>query len=660
MKLANYFQNDMVIQRDKPIVIFGTCEENEKIKIRLSQNGVLLYEAKQTFKNTFTFEAPKVSNTKNKLDIELSGNKHSQSIEAYIGDVFLLTGQSNMVYSFYVTNDYPIQSKLFLPEFSVRYLDLVDKEVIDESFQRSLEPRTEIDGDRKWFGNESVKERDDFSAIGTIFGNLYYQKHRIPVGLVNVAVGGCSIDAFLPEHVIFSDNKIKDYLKGKNKINDTNVTAYSYTQSAGIYNEKVSPLVNLHWKAVFWYQGEHHVGDHLDGLFYEHALETLINTYRSIFQDDILPFGCIQIANNYYPQDLGYSIPFINEAIQAVSFKLKEVFTIPLYDTPIKWQNERIGDAAMLIHPTNKTFVATRLFEVFDDRTFVPYIEKYEVIESKIYLTIKNVKLGLKTKQGFNVQGFTIADKSGRYYKADASIIDHETIVIENTNIKHPKDFMYGFYLYNSDANVVNSSGYPLLIFRSNRSHNDCENLFSYHPLFDLTHEHVYELGFFPLIAYPKLNRRFLEGQINLTGKMTLNQLNHQYLACHFMPENKGMNYFGFSPNTNLRGTRLRLFPDEICELIYETNENELLFSGILVKTITNNVFQFPVVSKTKKGKNNHALVHLNKVFDAALTPTETTKAFLDTVKDLQFVFESKTDVEVIIKSIKFFSEFEK
>lgn len=654
MQLASYFQEGMVIQRGKPISIFGFCSNNERISIRFEKNGYLLYEEETLFSKKFMFTAPMVNDTSDYITISLSGQKSRVTFTAFIGDVFLLTGQSNMAYPFYVMDNYPKYKKKCLKNLPIRYLNLGDGEIDVATFARPLLPEEDINSDNLWSGNESKKNRDSFSGIGIYFAHEYYEKHKIPVGLVNASVGGCSIDSFLPQEEIFKSDYLKTYLIDKRKIDDQKVVDFSYTQSSGIFNEKIAPLKHINWKSVFWYQGEHHVGDSKEADYYKEALSTLIKSFRDYFLDENLGFGCIQIANNLYPQDNGYGIPLLNEAIQEVARITDNVFTVPIYDIPIKWENPRIGKAAMFIHPTNKLEIALRLFKVSENQALVPYVKDEKIVNSNIILTIENVRQGLRTSNKLDIQGFTIADEKGVFYKGTATLFDENKVIVCNPRVKKPSAVMYGFYLYNLDANLINSEGVPLLIYRSNKKNSDESKYLSYHPLFDMTKKSVQEIGFFPLIANPKVKKRFVKGKINQTGKLTLNYTKNG-IICNFVPKNKYLNYFGISPNLGLNGTKLRIFHDQICEIVFNTSDENLVFSGILAKFVDNSSVQFPVDSTFKNKGIYTSKVSFRKAFNVDLTVRTIEQIIFSKIKELQFVFETNNKVQVKILSIDIF-----
>ena len=656
MKLSRYFQDNMVIQRDKPLVFFGTCGLSEKISIHLEQNGTLLYTSENTFSDHFIFECPSVNNTIDMLEVTFRNKDEQIELNALVGDVFLLSGQSNMAYPFYVIDQYPVIESEYHEKQMVRYLNLGDEAIDTSQFTRAIVPQKEIDSNKYWFSNKAKDLRDAFSGIGVVFAHEYIKKHAVPVGLVNISVGGSSIDSFLPEEIIFNDSKIKDYLIGKGKIDDSKVIELSYTQSAGIFNEKISPLKNIFWKSIFWYQGEHHVGDFNDALYYKHSLKTLIKSFRDFFQDKELSFGAIQIAINYYPQDKGYGCPLINEAIQDAVFESENAFVVPIYDYPVLWKNDRIGDQAMMIHPTNKSELAKRLFQLFESRDKLPYVKDYKTIGSEIHISIENAMQGLQIREGVELQGFTIADQKGNYYKAEATILNGDTVVIKNAHILKPVKFMYAFYLYNHHANLMNSEGLPVLPYRSDHIDIRDDRFLSYHPHFDMTHEFVSELGFLPAIAYPSKKRIFIPGSINCTGEAYLENINQKEIKCYFITRYPGhVNYFGISPNLDLVGTQLRIRVNDLIEVMFTSNVKDIKYLGVLMKTVDNQIVQFPVHTLDTTDNVFSAKVIIDEAFHADLTQVRVDQAFLRTVKDLQFLFETRSNADVLIKKINIY-----
>ena len=89
MKIAEVFQNNMILQRNKEVLVWGT--ENEYLKIEVKLNGKLICTPELT-KGSFSFYIPPQPATENAtLTI---GDTIFSNVD--FGEVFVASGQSNM------------------------------------------------------------------------------------------------------------------------------------------------------------------------------------------------------------------------------------------------------------------------------------------------------------------------------------------------------------------------------------------------------------------------------------------------------------------------------------------------------------------------------------------------------------------------------------
>lgn len=186
--------------------------------------------------------------------------------QVYIGDVFLLGGQSNMSLTLGSCDQ-------TLP---VKYINenihffTVDKQFADT-------PQTEVSGAWKK-GNAAANM--DFSAIGVIFADAMQKKENVPVGAVCASLGGTMTSTWLPEQ---EAGGIED-------IPYINPEKYANTsEPSKCYNGMIAPLTDYVFKGVLWYQGENQTEKH------QELLTGVINGWRRVFDDASLPFLIIEL-----------------------------------------------------------------------------------------------------------------------------------------------------------------------------------------------------------------------------------------------------------------------------------------------------------------------------------------------------------------------------
>lgn len=209
MILSAIYSNGMIIQRDKKNKVEGNCEagctvelifNNKKYSCIADANGDFMIE----------LDPVKAGGPYNMI-IEC-GNERKEITDIYSGDVFLLTGQSNMELPVSRTLETYGSELTDVNEPTIRMFQL-PKEAVFGRPDRILTSGEWIAAD-----NDTFK---DFSALGFYFAAIKQSDDNIPVGLVHAAVGGTHIEAFMSRERVLKAGellKIKATEQGRDNV----------------------------------------------------------------------------------------------------------------------------------------------------------------------------------------------------------------------------------------------------------------------------------------------------------------------------------------------------------------------------------------------------------------------------------------------------------
>ena len=188
--LPQMFQSGMVLQRGKPIPVWGKADPQEQVTIRWQKKQ---YSTTADEQGRWRIDLPK---TKAGGPYTLVVGDHELT-DVLVGDVWLCSGQSNIdvtierVYPQYIDEiDNFDNNKVRL--FRVRNTTNTHG-VQDDILPTSWKPLTK---DNAW----------QFSALGTFLGKRMQEKTGVPQGVIVNSWGGTPIEAWLP-----ADSLIKDY-----------------------------------------------------------------------------------------------------------------------------------------------------------------------------------------------------------------------------------------------------------------------------------------------------------------------------------------------------------------------------------------------------------------------------------------------------------------
>lgn len=186
---SEIFQDGMVLQRDKPIKLWGSGPSGDVLQITLKETT---YTTSVEPGGTWEVTLPPLP-AGGPYELRISGQEDLVIKDVLIGDVWLLGGQSNM--------ELPISRTLDLYEEEVRGAEnpwiRQFRVPINYNFHGPIQKIPE-----GFWQNVNPQSIMDFSALGYFFAQAHYRKYGVPVGLVLTAVGGTPIEAWMSEEVI--------------------------------------------------------------------------------------------------------------------------------------------------------------------------------------------------------------------------------------------------------------------------------------------------------------------------------------------------------------------------------------------------------------------------------------------------------------------------
>jgi sialate O-acetylesterase len=265
LKFAKVFTDHAVLQRQKPIPVWGWAAANQEVAVSLG-SSTLIAKADENGKWMVQFPLMQAGGPYS-LSVK-SGANTIQLNDILIGDVWLLSGQSNMEWQVNVAKDYQKEKKdANYPK--IRHFT-VPKDV-------QLSPQTDLQsGDWKVSSEATVGE---FSAVGFFFAREVFQKTNVPIGLLHSSWGGSQIEGWISKEGMltsnelnsyaknmpsnwleadaFSDKKLRKQLFGNGSINPTLNDELKYTKPGYDFSKwkQNSPIGQWDWKGFWAFRG---------------------------------------------------------------------------------------------------------------------------------------------------------------------------------------------------------------------------------------------------------------------------------------------------------------------------------------------------------------------------------------------------------------------
>ena len=292
--LPSYYMENMVFQRNQPLVVKGTVKsahaseqiDASKLSATLTQGKMTASATAKIAKNgsfTCTLNAQKASLKPYSLQVRYDSKIVTELAKVYVGDVFVAAGQSNMELNYaqyYEGNNNAynfgkgLVKKTYLPK------PLVDKNVkfviADHDAKNTDFPLANVNLNAGAWLNADSTNSLHLSYLAQQFALQLRAKHpNVPVGIIQTAWGG---------------TPIRRHIRG-----------------GDIYANHIAPLKDFHVAGVLWYQGCDDAMNFATATEYESQMTALINQYRTVFGRKNLPFLYVQLArwtNYQYTQNV--------------------------------------------------------------------------------------------------------------------------------------------------------------------------------------------------------------------------------------------------------------------------------------------------------------------------------------------------------------------
>jgi sialate O-acetylesterase len=244
IRVAPVIGDHMILQRDISVPIWGTATPHERVTVTFQQQHFDIVADDlgrwQVMLNPLTAtEVPAAMTIRGKNDT-LALN------DILVGEVWLISGQSNMEFPMV---GFPALGVHLPPPIQHRLQsDLAKADCPNVRLFRMA-----LDGDKPTGRTEGWQicnsaSMAPFSAVGFYFAQELSKKLGVPVGILEAAVGGSTIEPWIPAPTDASDP---------------------------FYAKLVKPLVPYALRGVLWYQGEANVFS-VDANTYSEKMRNLI------------------------------------------------------------------------------------------------------------------------------------------------------------------------------------------------------------------------------------------------------------------------------------------------------------------------------------------------------------------------------------------------
>ncbi len=499
VKLPSVFSDYMVLQREAPIVIWGTADAGDNVTVSFADQQVSA-KADRDGKWSVELKPLKTSAQPHSLTAQAEGGEKTVVKHVLVGDVWVGSGQSNMAgrVASYAKNDETLAALAAKAPFP--------------------QMRLMQGGPRPTWTEATAETVARFSALHFAFGERLQRELDVPVGLILGAVGGTPSGYWIPPETYSTSEKCKAVVAEYAKTFDREAALKTYNAKlavwekrsaaakakgeklrgrkpqsprnpgessrggkiGGLYERYIQSAAGYRIRGVLWDQGEGRSG--VVGIDQHTMMSELIRGWREAWGQGELPFifvqkpsggGCAFSNENPITRN---GNPFVEQLprIDALGSAGDQRFLYVrlMWDTPNGWMVPA-SDLGSGIHPTNKWGYGNRAAEVALSQVYRTGIQAYgptyrahKIKGSQVVIEFDHVGQGLTAAHASNIHGFALAGSDGKWQWAEAKI-EGETIVLTANDVPKPQRIRYGYAQNRAWANLFNKNGLPALTFEA-------------------------------------------------------------------------------------------------------------------------------------------------------------------------------------------------
>jgi sialate O-acetylesterase len=508
LRVSNVFQSNMVLQRDKPIHVWGWADPGEQVTVTFGGGDA---SAKAGDDRVWRVALPTVpANNRPQQMVVKAGDKSAVLDNILVGDVWVLGGQSNMEFELAKVENGQLEIiSANFPEIRILTVPYGRGPELKRGFARLHEYSS-------WFGRHFRKGDWDectpetareLSAIGYTFARRVHKAGNVPIGVIDASRGGTTVETWTPLPVLRAmdsesvraklahfdnavaewdaqadlDNRIaqhRQWIERQTKegkpIPDNRKQEPGDLRPGPIGNHNfpghcyagmISPLDGLSVKGAIFHQGYNNAFEGSVGVdMYRDVFPEMITAWRKAFNDPEMPFGILSLCTDGYPQIRdNYCEKMFNAGIdiRAAQYQSfldfynagdKHIGFVSTYDLRRRWYHPQLKI------PAGERIARWALATQYGfDRAVQwkpPMLESMEPRDGRLVLKLDTE---VSDPQDGVIQGFAIAGEDRRFHPADASYAekgkdsrgriqyDRKQLVLTSLMVPDPIHFRYAW-----------------------------------------------------------------------------------------------------------------------------------------------------------------------------------------------------------------------
>jgi sialate O-acetylesterase len=420
-ELAPLFMGNAVLQRDKPVPVWGRAAPGEHLIVSFAGQKVGTTAGPDG--RWIAVLAPLAANTLG-ADLTVAGTSTLTAHGMLVGEVWLCAGGSSMAAA---------------PEYVPMELGATPSPLIRE-FRVAFAPAGPDHGEWRACSAETAPR---LTAVGYYFARDLYSRLGVPIGIIDSSSPKSTLESWMSPAALAA-------LPGEGE--RASAGPADPSAPSGLFRSMIQPLLPYAIQGALWYQGEADVGRASD---YSVRFPALITAWRSHFGEGDFPFFWVQVAG---PNPLS-----VAAEERWARFREAQAAALSLPATGQAVASD-VGDAGNPEIARRLALIAkAKVYSIPVDYSGPTY-SSFSVEGAAIRVRFNFAGEGL-TASGKPLQSFEIAGADRVFHVAGATI-QGDSVLVRSPVVRQPVAVRYG-WRGSAEGNLYNGAGLPAPPFRS-------------------------------------------------------------------------------------------------------------------------------------------------------------------------------------------------
>lgn len=453
-KTGSPLQSNMVVQRDKPFIVWGQATTGKKVAVNVSWNlTTFTTNADDNGNWKLSIPASAANASPQTITIKPDGEDATILTNVLIGDVWICSGQSNM--NMPMDAIAPFTGVLnYQTEIAAANYPLIRTFTVAGDYEANT--ISYLKTTPNW-NICSPSTAGPLSAVSYYFARKLHSTLNVPIGIIVSAINGSSCQEWANADAVTSDPVLSGAYM--DKLSD-------------LYNGMINPLTNLSIKGFTWYQGENN--QHDAPAKYTLLNSALIKGWRTVFKDNNLPFYFVQLTP--FAEDYNSTTPPGGDKTLNYLAKFREgqanILSTPNTGMAVTMD---AGEEANH-HPRNKKPVGERLALLALKNTYGinvecygPHFTSWSTSGSTAIISFKTgTANGLNTINNAPLNQFFFVAGTDKVFRQGNAVINGSNIIV-TAPVGTPLPIQAVRYAFTNApvTNLQNSAGLPAEPFRT-------------------------------------------------------------------------------------------------------------------------------------------------------------------------------------------------